>query len=628
MSDERYRAIPFESYRINSGYSALLPNGFKCPVEAKDEIASLLSHCSSFRSLDDHLATYLQTNLALIGQRSPRRFIRSLTNFLWNSVSSADPKDLHFLSKWNNYRTFLEQLVKQNLLVSETDLRAQISHEFTNDNRQPISYLCIPTVGRTKLLQRCLESYCNNAQYYGRPLTVLVAADCGASELQGLVEQQSHKSSSCIWMTPSHREDLARSIARRASIPEEVLLFGLLGLPTVRWKAGAVRNSLLLATIGAKSINVDDDTLCSGIMATGQSSTNSTVTTINECDPTQFWFYADKESLHATASFTNVDFVGYHEAFLGRRLGSAFLDSNRTTIRELCSCLLNDLYSGSGIIALTHTGLAGDSGMSSSGSLYGVEGESRTRMLGTEKTYTEAMLSRQIVRMTPEVSIGHGTLCMSTMIGLDNRQLLPPFLPTFRNDDGLFGQMLKVCFDGYYTCYLPLAMRHEPQEQRSYPEETDSFVFIYASVLFQQCVHEMEKTLKHYPGGESRLRVLGEHFINIGQLPATTFRNYIRKLALSVASTRLRYLDGSLHRHSAKPTYWANGLRSVMGRLKTAMFSNGYEVPIDLSNVGSDEERMQILRSTFYDYGRLVCLWPTVRKIASQMRFEAKNLIE
>src|SRR5205085_4084755 len=55
---------------------------------------------------------------------------------------------------------------------------------------------------------------------------------------------------------------------------------------------------------------------------------------------------------------------------------------------------------------------------------------------------------------------------MGTFFGLDNRQLVPPFLPSGRGQDHILGVTLRSCFNRSYFAYLPYALLHLPVETR------------------------------------------------------------------------------------------------------------------------------------------------------------------
>jgi len=56
--------------------------------------------------------------------------------------------------------------------------------------------------------------------------------------------------------------------------------------------------------------------------------------------------------------------------------------------------------------------------------------------------------------------------CMSTVLGLDHRSPLPPFLPIYRGEDALFSFLIRHCYAESYLGYVPWAYLHQPEQAR------------------------------------------------------------------------------------------------------------------------------------------------------------------
>jgi hypothetical protein len=101
-----------------------------------------------------------------------------------------------------------------------------------------------------------------------------------------------------------------------------------------------------------------------------------------------------------------------------------------------------------------------------------LKGSSRQRLLRSEAEYYSAISCRQVLRKASLPVITDGMFCMATSIGLDNQDLLPPFIPVMRNQDGVFGATLRKCFENSYLTHLPWAFLHSPlEEKRSFSTE-------------------------------------------------------------------------------------------------------------------------------------------------------------
>ncbi len=95
-------------------------------------------------------------------------------------------------------------------------------------------------------------------------------------------------------------------------------------------------------------------------------------------------------------------------------------------------------------------------------------------MACTQEAYRTASTSRELVRHVASYTPGHPEPCVTMCAGMDNRDLLPPFFPICRNEDGIFGYMLGRCVDETYAGHLPWAIEHSPVGQRTCNAEAAS----------------------------------------------------------------------------------------------------------------------------------------------------------
>src|SRR5262249_1198811 len=129
------------------------------------------------------------------------------------------------------------------------------------------------------------------------------------------------------------------------------------------------------------------------------------------------------------------------------------------------SGLLSRIWNNGRVVA-TSMGVVGDSGMHSPVGFLRIIGDSREDLVKSESAYRSACTSREMLRTADCVTITDHGWFLATGLGLDNRFLLPPFLPVCRNQDGLFGLLIQTCFE--YACFghLPGTIIHSPMEDR------------------------------------------------------------------------------------------------------------------------------------------------------------------
>ena len=88
-------------------------------------------------------------------------------------------------------------------------------------------------------------------------------------------------------------------------------------------------------------------------------------------------------------------------------------------------------------------------------------------MLASQNKTTYALTTRKVWsgRNHPHFSPRSN---MSQITGLDNRQMLPPYLPITRGEDRLFGHMVDFVFPASVTLDYPWAVPHLPIPDRQW----------------------------------------------------------------------------------------------------------------------------------------------------------------
>ncbi len=64
-------------------------------------------------------------------------------------------------------------------------------------------------------------------------------------------------------------------------------------------------------------------------------------------------------------------------------------------------------------------------------------------------------------------TVGDGRFCQGAILGLDHRDLLPPFFPVGRYEDGVFRTTLRALDDAALFGHVPSALVHEPATERA-----------------------------------------------------------------------------------------------------------------------------------------------------------------
>lgn len=426
----------------------------------------------------------------------------------------------------------------------------------------------------------------------------LVVVDDGADRQATLDALQSLR----VEVSYVGRDEKLASCARLAAatgVPRPIVELGLLGDPALGFSAGANRNALLLACAGRAVLGLDDDMCCELAMAPGD---GDRPLQLSNSEPTALWFYGDRvERAHAVQR-CEVDLLAAHEALLGRDLKD-FVKVGEPAGAEHFA---RELHHGFGRVAISVSGVHGDCGLSSPLPYLMKGGATRERLL---TDYERHRVAREILRVVEAPTITRRAFCMTGAIGLDHRELLPPFLPAGRGEDGVFATTLRLCDPFGFIGLIPVAVLHDPQAGRAF----DSGALVRAFRI-SDCVQLLSQAA---PFGDprqspaSRLWTLGRHLADLATRPWAELVDVTREQHGRQLTHHLPAVEAMLAEHTDAPPAWR---RDLSRHLVTAVGwarSMADFCPSDLADLPVAEMRARFQR-LLLGYGQLVAAWPTL----------------
>jgi hypothetical protein len=476
----------------------------------------------------------------------------------------------------------------------------------------PVSAIGVVTRERPAQLLACLDSYLEHCRDHDRSPDFVVTDDSPdlATEsptCRELARLAARFGAAIRYGSRRERDDFARALAHEAAVPLDIVRFGLLGDERCALSIGANRNSWLLDTIDSLVLAVDDDTVCR-VGSAGEA--ERTVVVVSEYDPTEFWFFADRDSALAATAAADVDLLACHEALLGKAVGDPTGDGE-----------------GASRVAITMTGLAGDSGMASPRYYFALDGASRERFVASEQAYRTALRSRQVVRTVRRPTISSGSFCMTTFFGVDNRSLVPPFFPVQRNSDGIFGLVLNRCFAGSRTGFLPWTLVHAPTDARAFAVEdvwADAESLRMSDVVID-CV-----LASGSDGGKGsdamRISALGERLRQFGSLPLPEFEMLVSNLQRHRAVAFTTLLQQRLHSHGGSPPYWAADVERLIALMTKTAGTGTFTIPRDLPGDRGADETRRLVQELILRYGDLLDAWPALVEAARRLKSKEHRL--
>jgi hypothetical protein len=479
-------------------------------------------------------------------------------------------------------------------------------------------------------LEACLLSHLESGRRHGRECVYVVIDDSDApatreANLQVLRALRGRYGSDIAYADSEAKARFSEVLAREAGLPEETVRFALVNDEGCSIATGGSRNALLLHAAGETLLQVDDDTLCRVVPTPGA---RPGLAFSSRPDPTDFWFFPEADPEPAADHFVEENLVALHEQLLGKRLGDCFPTKGDTPPDQANSGLLRRPEVDGGRVLATAAGVVGDSGMGSSLHLLTLEGESRARLLASERDYRHAVARRRVLRAVTQATISDGAFCMGLNLGLDNRELLPPFLPVQRNQDGVFAVVLRCCFrDGFFG-FLPRAILHRPPSPRGGKTGVSwaEAVRPQTGHLFQVLVGAAASRSAVVDAGK-KLVDLGRALADVAAVPAHC-EEVTRSLLSRALGGWADRLDARVRATGGLPAYWAEDARQAVTAARTALQGPDLGVPWDLRAAFGVGRARELAPRLVGRFGRLLQAWPAMVEAARTLRARGVRLAQ
>jgi hypothetical protein len=638
----KYRSVDAARYPIGDDLELVYSKGDHSRRILPRRQADLLERCQEFRTLDQHAQVLccelenrrdqMEVMLSeLVTKTLPPCAAKLLTGLReYARKRSRNPQAERI--QFESVKGQLAELIAARLLVSDADLVAWCKQAGRQEESLPrIASVGVVTKDRPESLRRCLESYIENCKRHGRENDFVVMDDSESAGLRNDTRQMlrelrdSHK----VEMSYAGFEEKSRfaeALIAEAGAPPEVVKFALFDTEKCGHSTGANRNALLLHTAGDMVFSADDDTVCQ-VGTTWEA--GNRLALCSSQDPRDMCFFSDHAAALNSVFPVDVDILGAHELLLGHKIGeyiSTHSGTSEISIDQLDHQFVRGALSESGKVLVTINGLVGDSGIGWPTRLLWLEGKSREQFTRSESAYRNACKSRSVLRAVRFPTISNSPFCMTTFIGLDNRALLPPFVPVLKNEDGLFGSTVRKCFDNSYYGYIPWVLHHTPVEPRSYSANE---IWKYSGWRMSHFIRNLVTTSELNNDlftTEDRTRAFGDQLVNLGSMQLPEFMEVMRLHFCQGVSQRIVLLEQTLASHGNTPDYWAKDVRKHIAALRCALSKDDFAVPQDLLEYRSADHASQLARRLVLMFGQLLCWWPQIIKAAKVLRSQGHRL--
>jgi hypothetical protein len=522
----------------------------------------------------------------------------------------------------------LKKACERGLLVAERDF-------FTskyNDVKGQIDWIAVPTRDRPELLCRTINSFAQNSRAFDRTTNFFVSdGDCkrqSADRCKAMLQDLACREHlSIVYSGNEEKLAYAEQLTRASGVPIDVLHFALFGLPECACNVGANRNAVLLHSVGTLNLNVDDDVLCE-LTLPPDANRQGLWLESEWADVSDVWLYPDLSDLRNAITPLRESVLDTHERLLGKTIRSVVAEAAELAdihLDSACPHILKSLKRNTGSVVVTYNGIAGNPGMHNRGSLLLARSQrARDQLTASERQYQLGLTGGEMVRAASHTIISHGGPWTGGSFGLDNRDLLPPFLPVQRGEDGLFGFLLSSYFPDCYFAHIPETVLHAPTYLARCGDPADAFSHLQLSEIFVGLAVSAPKRRSSNFRAE-QMSQLGSYLSDVSSVSDDEFDEFLKSILWSRASRMAATLDHLLVKYRGEPAFWAADIRRGLQALSRRLRTGEYTVPSDLLEGRTMVQARKLTKAITAKYGQLLVSWPAIVAAARDLRQQGKE---
>ena len=554
--------------------------------------ARLLQSCHRFATLDEHAGRVC-------------------------SESGLGP--LHF----GAVRQQLSKFADAGLLVPHSLLLERCRNGTAVDTASRIAYFGVLTRNRPQYLNQCLESYAHAASRSKREIVFIVADQSDrqyhAANAEALAAIKAHHGIEIWHIDLAQANKIAGQLSGSSGVPVSLVDFALLRSEVAPFSGGANRNLLLLASAGELILQADDDSACRVMPAPDMC---EGLVLSSAADPAEFWFPTEAELSALEERFVSEDLFALHERFLGKSVSQCMHECDGAVdIDAANASFYRRLSREQAKILATNSGLVGESVRGEGQPIIVLDGDKRTRLVVSEQHYRYVQKTQRLLRGVSRPTITEGAVCFGFNLGLDNREIVPPFMPIMRGEDSMFTPLFRAATSNGFFAILPWLVYHAGAGAKRRPNRLEakmvsrlSFADIISLILqsYQARTFEVETG--------KRLQAISALFLEIGSLPEVELERVLRTMWWQTASMQIFKLETALKRHSNQPAFWSKDIAEYIEEYRNSFVDPRSIVACDLVAVFGEAQAFAKQKELLRQFGELIGAWAHLRQAAADLR--------
>lgn len=475
-----------------------------------------------------------------------------------------------------------------------------------DESGTPITTIGITTADRPEPLARCLRSLIPHVRDRSVRIIVVDGSHVAAHESVNRANVASIARSAGHEITFVGRSE-RRAIrnALRTLCPDRLVDFALTP------GASGNRNTAILFSSGENMLLVDDDVVCDLWRVR---SFRNAIDVCGHVERRDLAFFRTRASARRGMIHATTNLLDAHQVLLGRSLESIGASTMRgVDTRRACRFLLEGLTASRRVVVrTTFSGLTGDAGASNPERLLFGTGRWKEILRSSRDVYDTAFTYREVRRVAPRYLVAHDLACMGFCMGLANTTMVPPFLPTGRNEDGLFGLTLSAVDLSAVIGHVPYAVIHDSTRPARYGKY--AFVSATQTRVADLMIHLVNSWTPSIKGVRPRQRLvrLADRLGDLAEHDDAEFARVIVGAIFNARQRELTMIDAAIRPGSDYPQHWRRDLRRYRDTLWKSLRKPEFFVPVELTDGRSPTRGFQRLRRFVRLSSELLHAWPAL----------------
>ena len=355
---------------------------------------------------------------------------------------------------------------------------------------------------------------------------------------------------------------------------------------------------------------IDDDIICTPWALDDR---QDGITLGGHSDLRERRFFSNRIDALAAVKSVPTSLLDAHSAVLGLSV-MELLSRFRGTVPDLteaCTHLISGIICGlDHRVRATFAGLAGDSATSCPHQILFVSGPTKNQLSADRELFNTALSSREVHRIAKRYVVTHHPNCMAGCMALENHGVLPPFIPTGRNEDGLFGAMMGFADTSALFGHLPYGVVHD--SDRPSPYTFDAIPSATEVRITDVLISFTRRNSFTSTSPSGRLCHLATCLSEVANLQAHEFLNWVMRAILDDRCRRLAQLEANMSCDATYPDYWREEVQEYRRAFRKSTSIPAFYLPVEFRDGRSLDSAFGNVREFIGEFGELVRWWPTI----------------